>query len=907
MTHTPSFSKRIHGSSLIQKRLEDDSHYYNQTWIYQWRSVIATPLQGFLDETTAQYLVYSDFYQRTKLEPSLIPIYIGPRSHSLHTQYNISTFIKQYTTDYGIIKDQLNFLGIWYSLYHLYHPTVIDALHHVDKKLVHDHRVWLRSDVVYYDIESWRVVPDHRIEKKIVNTQEYIVRFFLNSNKETLSWLIHHAYDLFGCVAILVNPHDKRYKKARGRDIILPISNRSVPVIPYEGVSVEWLWTRVLVPAHNREDFWIALELWLPIDIYAFDEWWKFTSYAKDFSHKSLQDFSENVIKFLDDISNLESTIVSECVEYRDKYTNQLLYPLLKKNIYIGLWYQSFDDSNFIEHSGQYIWNSTLLENDVWKEENFCITNQDTYQPLLWSFSWYFDHQSIHSEEVNLIQDIVKDFYQWWLLHLPLKWDDIIDIFSLQYDGIYLWKIFFEARIQHTTYHNHEEVYTLLEKITQHIPSDHDIDTLLEYIDLWWYFLHTKQGYVVQHHDNYHYDNDYVALALIIYLTPTSLIDIVMVSDKTTFFKFFLYVHYYYYRKSLQLHIYALEDKKVFWSQWNTMQTLMSDVSRLLLLQACHHQDHDEIQYYYTAEEFDRFLQKRWNLVRIIPQSWNYTIEEQAKELLELSHHMSDYDTYLISTLHELYDDVVFSLQKHHTDHIVSITISTLWNKIADILLYIIKMVPSSVSHKVASYVINFSNHLLYPLAPNLVVWLFDNLWMKRSITFFEKDPTFLVNKNIKCNFLMQFINQWYKETKSSQPIQWFMLKANKDFLDYAQQVLPDFTDFIGKEYIIDLLDEHQERPDGISYHKVFAMQRWVKWLPVIVNEKPIVELQDSLWTLKKQLSYKEQLLQTIKNTLIRMRTSGQREKIEQFQSQIYGLEKEISEIEYQISKLKYF
>ena len=83
---------------------------------------------------------------------------------------------------------------------------------------------------------------------------------------------------------------------------------------------------------------------------------------------------------------------------------------------------------------------------------------------------------------------------------------------------------------------------------------------------------------------------------------------------------------------------------------------------------------------------------------------------------------MSDYDTYLISTLHELYDDVVFSLHKHHTDHIVAITISTLWNKIADILLYIIKMVPSSVSHKVASYVINFSNHLLYPLAPNLVV-----------------------------------------------------------------------------------------------------------------------------------------------------------------------------------------
>ena len=96
---------------------------------------------------------------------------------------------------------------------------------------------------------------------------------------------------------------------------------------------------------------------------------------------------------------------------------------------------------------------------------------------------------------------------------------------------------------------------------------------------------------------------------------------------------------------------------------------------------------------------------------------------------------------------------------------------------------------------------------------------------MQRSIAFFEEDPTFLVNKNIKCNFLIQFVNYWYGITKTESQVKGFILQANKDFLDYAKDVLPDFHDFLGKEYIIELLDEHQDRPNGIESHRIFAMQ----------------------------------------------------------------------------------
>jgi valyl-tRNA synthetase len=45
---------------------------------------------------------------------------------------------------------------------------------------------------------------------------------------------MYYPYYLFGCVAILVNPNDKRYKKIRSKEVILPITNRQVPIIPYD-------------------------------------------------------------------------------------------------------------------------------------------------------------------------------------------------------------------------------------------------------------------------------------------------------------------------------------------------------------------------------------------------------------------------------------------------------------------------------------------------------------------------------------------------------------------------------------------------------------------------------------------------------------------------------------------------
>jgi hypothetical protein len=59
--------------------------------------------------------------------------------------------------------------------------------------------------------------------------------------------------------------------------------------------------------------------LGLPLDVYAFDKYGIFTAEAKDFAGKPFQEFSDNIVKYLYDISNLEKEEILPIKEYRDK------------------------------------------------------------------------------------------------------------------------------------------------------------------------------------------------------------------------------------------------------------------------------------------------------------------------------------------------------------------------------------------------------------------------------------------------------------------------------------------------------------------------------------------------------------------------------------------------------------
>ena len=235
---------------------------------------------------------------------------------------------------------------------------------------------------------------------------------------------------------------------------------------------------------------------------------------------------------------------------------------------------------------------------------------------------------------------------------------------------------------------------------------------------------------------------------------------------------------------------------------------------------------------------------------------------------------MTDYDKYLVSSVHKLYEDVVFWMTKHQTDKITYTVVNVLRREISDILVYILNIRPSAVSALVARYVVVFATHILYPLIPTTSFALLQHLGMRRTKNFFEQSMVFDVDKNIKCNFLMQFVTQWYREAKQDHTIAGFVLRANTDFVSYAQHILPDFYDFLGSEYTLKYLTERDERPEDVEAHKVFAMERGVLRHERETPQSSGVELEESLAMLNKKLSYKQQLMQTLRNTLMRARTA---------------------------------
>ena len=61
---------------------------------------------------------------------------------------------------------------------------------------------------------------------------------------------------LFGDVAVAVNPEDKRYKKIIGKQVRLPLTDRTIPVIPDEHADPEYGTGAVkITPAHDFDDF----------------------------------------------------------------------------------------------------------------------------------------------------------------------------------------------------------------------------------------------------------------------------------------------------------------------------------------------------------------------------------------------------------------------------------------------------------------------------------------------------------------------------------------------------------------------------------------------------------------------------------------------------------------------------
>ncbi len=113
---------------------------------------------------------------------------------------------------------------------------------------------------------------------------------------------------MLGDTAVAVNPNDKRYKDLVGKNCILPIMNKEIPIIEDEFVDMEFGTGCVkLTPAHDINDYEAGLRHGLEV-VEVFDENYKMGNLVPEYKGMELIDARKAIVEKLEEIGALVKT-----------------------------------------------------------------------------------------------------------------------------------------------------------------------------------------------------------------------------------------------------------------------------------------------------------------------------------------------------------------------------------------------------------------------------------------------------------------------------------------------------------------------------------------------------------------------------------------------------------------------
>ena len=164
----------------------------------------------------------------------------------------------------GGILDQLKKLGCscdWdrtkFTLDDDMYESVIKAFEILHKKglIYRGHRM------INWDPEAKTTVSDEEVNYFEEDSSLYYIRYLIEDSNIDLEIATTRPETIFGDTAICVNPNDDRYKEIIGKNAIVPICNRKVPVISDTYVDLEFgTGCLKVTPAHDINDYNLGIK-----------------------------------------------------------------------------------------------------------------------------------------------------------------------------------------------------------------------------------------------------------------------------------------------------------------------------------------------------------------------------------------------------------------------------------------------------------------------------------------------------------------------------------------------------------------------------------------------------------------------------------------------------------------------
>jgi len=110
--------------------------------------------------------------------------------------------------------------------------------------------------IINWDPQAKTALSNEEVIYKDVEGAFYHLKYFVENTDEYLEVATTRPETLFGDTAVAVNPEDERYKDLIGKNVILPIVNKKIPVVGDSHADPEFGTGVVkITPAHDPNDF----------------------------------------------------------------------------------------------------------------------------------------------------------------------------------------------------------------------------------------------------------------------------------------------------------------------------------------------------------------------------------------------------------------------------------------------------------------------------------------------------------------------------------------------------------------------------------------------------------------------------------------------------------------------------
>ncbi len=173
----------------------------------------------------------------------------------------------------GIILEQLKKLGAscdWERTRFTMDEALYESVIHVFIDLFDKGLIYRGIRMINWDSKAGTAVSDEEVIYKEVRSKLYYINYQVEDENDWITIATTRPETILGDTAVCVHPDDERFKRFHGKNVLVPLLNRPVPIIIDEYVDREFgTGALKITPAHDLHDYELGIKHKLPgIDIF---------------------------------------------------------------------------------------------------------------------------------------------------------------------------------------------------------------------------------------------------------------------------------------------------------------------------------------------------------------------------------------------------------------------------------------------------------------------------------------------------------------------------------------------------------------------------------------------------------------------------------------------------------------